>query len=97
MIPVFVNLLFTSIELLSAIVLYKLFLYEETIQIGVMSAFVLGPIKGTGYGQTAAQATKKWGVYPGNEYLNEWGWIVPWAVDAYSVFFWTADKTLGTF
>ena len=97
MFPLFFSLIFSAIEFMSALVFYKLFLYEETIQIGTMTSFVMGPIKGTGYGQTAAQATKKWGINPGVEYLDEWGWLVPWAVDAYGVFFRTAKMTSGAF
>lgn len=93
MIPFLIGLAFGVIEWASAMEFYIMFLYEETTQTGFMAQFVLGPIQGLGDSASVGKATRDFGIYPGNEELNKHGWLIPWAVDAYSVFFWVAEYT----
>lgn len=96
MLPLIIGLILGVLEWASAIEFYKMFLYEETIQMGTMTQFVFGPMLGTGKASGLGEDINKFGTNPGIDELDKNGFLIPWAIDCYSCFFWTALYTNAT-
>lgn len=97
MVGIFVSLALGIIEYASAIELYRQFIYEETCQSAQMAMFTMSQLQGSGGSGGVGAAAKSYGIDPGKKDLEEFGWLIPFAVDALRCFYWAMDYSLMVF
>lgn len=91
MIGVFVNMALGALEWASAVALYRQFIYEETVQMGVMGGFAL---MNSGLGVNSigiAKAMDEEGIGPGRADLEEFGYLIPFARTSLEWFYTCAE------
>jgi len=97
MVAIILALALGVMEYASAIELYKQFIYEETCQAAQMAMFTYNQLQSKGRASGIGNAAQKHGVGPGRKDLGEYGWLIPFAVEALQCFYWAMDFTIMIF
>jgi hypothetical protein len=95
MVVLIISLALGVVEFASCMAMYRLFLYEESIQEGNMAMYVFRRQNDGDSVQRVRLATEDHGIKPASQELDQYGWLVPWAVDSFSYFLWAAQMSVA--
>lgn len=97
MVVLVISLAMGIIGYAASMAIYRLFLYEESMQEGMMALYTFR-ITGDGGGTKRVKlAIDEFGIKPSCAELERWGWLVPFVVGPYENFLWAVKMSNSAF